>query len=205
MAVLIVADPPYDSPLEDEFVHNLEKYVGELDSFDPQVAVSTICGRFILDFVARAGERAVGFECDGKPYHDRFRDEWRDAMILGAEAVDTIYRLRGADLYYHMEDCLFVISKLDPWLFSDRGLANLDRLASDEARSFEYDHDPNILMIAYEGPSLEPLFITIERRSSLNPEGKRLYWQTAYEYAKSEGGGDLDALLAKRMASWGAS
>jgi hypothetical protein len=203
--VRLTWNPPYDSPLEDEFILNLEKYAGDLDSFEPQVAVSTICGRFILDFVARVGARMVAFECDGKAYHDAFRDEWRDAMILGAEAVDTVYRLRGSDLYYHMPDCLFVLSKLEPWLFSDRGLANLERLASKEARAFDYSDDPSVLLISYAGSSPEPQYILVERRSVMNREGTRQYWRSVFEYAQTEGGGDLDAMIARRKASWGAS
>jgi hypothetical protein len=104
-----------------------------------------------------------------------------------------------------MPDCLFVLSKLEPWLFSDRGLANLERLASDEARAFDYSDDPSVLLISYAGSSPEPQYILVERRSVMNREGTRQYWRSVFEYAQTEGGGDLDAMIARRKAFWGAS
>lgn len=46
----------------------------------------------------------IGIECDGKKFHNASRDEWRDAMILGGEHLDVIYRLRGSDINFYIED-----------------------------------------------------------------------------------------------------
>jgi len=197
-------NPPYDSPLEDEFAHNFVKYAAPLDAFDTQFTAETMCGRFIVDFVVRLENHVIAFECDGKDYHDESRDEWRDAMILGTGNVDTIYRLRGSDLYYHMDDCLFVISRLDPCVYSHRGLVNLETLASIEARSADYSNDPNRVLVVYWGErrGLDPLFISIDRRSRSNPTGRRQFWRHLFKYATAEGGGDLDVLMAKYRSGW---
>src|SRR5688572_5827088 len=106
---------PFDSPLEADFAWHVAKYVSNEVHLDRQVAVETICGRFVLDFVATnpAGAR-VAFECDGKEFHHAGRDEWRDAMILGADGVDSILRLRGSDLTYHINDVLYITAVWHP-------------------------------------------------------------------------------------------
>lgn len=91
-------DPPYESPLEELFALNAIKYLDDSVDFQKQVSVETICGQFRIDFVIDTGLKKVAIECDGKESHNKSRDEWRDAMILGAGAVDVIYRLRGGDL-----------------------------------------------------------------------------------------------------------
>jgi len=94
-----IYNPSYDSPLEDIFAFNIVKYLDHGVSFRPQVEVNTICEVFRVDFMVQApGGKKIVFECDGKEFHDAFRDEWRDAMILGAGEADIIYRLRGSTL-----------------------------------------------------------------------------------------------------------
>lgn len=197
-------DPPYESPLEDLYAWNAIKYLDSSVDFQKQIEVDTICGTFRIDFIADHDSKKVAFECDGKKFHDQSRDEWRDAMILGSNAVDVIYRLRGRDLTYNMEDCLFLISKYDPEIFSQRGLINLEQLASIEARGYEPKnaYEPqegnNIIWLEYFGPNdIHPCYICIERRSSKIPPGKRALWKKLYEYATNRGGGKLDKLIAE--------
>ena len=192
-------EPPYDNPLEDEFARNLVKYIGNVDDFDSQVPIATICGTFIVDFVVRIAGQSIGFECDGKDFHDEWRDEWRDAMILGAKAVDVIYRLRGPDLYYHMEDCLFIVSQFEPGIFSKRGLTNLISLSSDEARDYDFKESIGPVMISYKNDQFgrDPLFILIERRSQHVPVNGKVFWRTLFEFASARNGGNLDTLIAE--------
>ena len=127
---------PLESPLEELFAFNLEKYLDSSINLQNQIEVETICGNFRIDFVAYSKIKRIAFECDGADYHNVARDEWRDAMILGAKAVDVIYRLRGSDLTYHIEDCLYLISKWEPEIFSQRGKINLEILASKKKKIF---------------------------------------------------------------------
>jgi len=190
-------DPPYDSPLEDEFALNFVKYAARLDAFEKQAVVETICGPFRIDFIARVDDYVVGIECDGKPYHDRYRDEWRDALLLGSGGVHTIYHFRGSDLAYHLEDCLFIMAQLDPCLFSDRGRGNLELLASEAARSCCHSPSERILLPYPEeagGPIR--LYLAIDRRTSRHPAGVRPFWIRYYAFAIARGGGNLDDLIA---------
>ena len=196
-------DPPYESQLEDIFALTIIKYLNTSIDFQKQVEVDTICGKFRIDFIADCGSKKVAFECDGREYHNESRDEWRDAMILGSKAVDVIYRLRGSDLTYHIEDCLFVISKNDPEIFSPRGLINLEVLTSDETRRHELEDGEETIMITYrQTNNIAPLFIFIERRSREIPSGKRAFWKHLFEYAKKQGGGNLDELIARSQNEW---
>jgi hypothetical protein len=138
-------DPPYDSPIEQDFAWGLSKHLAETTILHKQVEVPTSAATFRLDLVAQtdwtpfykppgSGFR-IAFECDGKDYHaDVLRDECRDALILSTNAVSAIYRFRGCDLHYHLADCLFYILTHDPFLFSDRGRRNIEVLASDASR-----------------------------------------------------------------------
>jgi len=191
-------DPPYDSPLEDSFALNLDKYVNPLLGFRKQTRVETMCGPFIIDFTTRIDADVIGFECDGAEFHDKFRDEWRDAMLLGARKVTTIYHLRGKDLHYRMEDCLYIISKLEPNIFSDRGKINLERLASDRVLEHDLCRHADHIVVSYpeESQGTDPLFLAIDRRSRHWPAGERRFWTRLYDFAAARGGGNLDALIA---------
>lgn len=65
-----IYSPPYASPIENDFAWHIVKYLDESVSLLNQYPVETICGLFIVDFVAVTSEgRRVGFECDGKEFH----------------------------------------------------------------------------------------------------------------------------------------
>lgn len=122
-------DPAYESPIEEAFAWHLVKHLGEAVAFEKQVEVSTTCGGFRMDFVATAAGRRIAFECDGAEYHNELRDECRDAVILWAGHVDAVYRLRGADLHYRMDDVLAALVVAESELFSARGRRNVEHLA----------------------------------------------------------------------------
>ena len=129
-------DPPYESPLEEAFAHNVIKYLDDGVTLGKQMEVNTICGQFRIDFVAERSGRRIGLECDGADFHPSpLRDEWRDAMILGDGPIVSIYRFRGKDVFSRVEDCLFILSAWERRFFSERGLRRLEVEASEEARA----------------------------------------------------------------------
>lgn len=164
-------EPPYDSPIETIFARNADKYFHNEVRLEKQVHVQTLGGKFILDFLATGNGRKVAFECDGKEFHDETEDEWRDAMIMGTGKVDEIYRLRGKDLVYRIEDCFYVISKKTPEIFSERGLINLETLTSEKVKMAvawddNFRHDPTFYI-----PSID---FRVEHRMDYNLD--RQYW-----------------------------
>jgi len=192
--------------LEDLLAWNLDKYLDDLVVLHKQFEVETICGKFRVDLAAVQGTRTVGFECDGKDFHNAFRDDWRDAMILGTGAIDLIYRFRGCDLIYHMNDCLYVVSRLDKSLFSQRGFVNLNRLASPAAKAISsLDECTYSIPVVYpRSPySADPLVAKVVRNVFSSSRCKRDPLREYYEYVLRQGGGDLDLLIAEYMAALG--
>jgi len=193
-------DPPYDSPLEDDFAWSLSKYIDRDVALFKQFDTPTICGDFRIDFVAVAATGyKVAYECDGADFHEDSRDEWRDAMILGAGHVDSIVRLRGQDIHHRTNDALLVASRWDPQIYSDRAKHILNRLASQRSREFDASDDRCTAIISYPDESknpASPLYIRLFRRSRVNPRGViRQFWQAAFRFAQSVGGGNLDDVI----------
>lgn len=188
--------PPYESPIEESFARHFSEYASESISMTTQAHVNTICGLFILDFlITTSNGHRIGIECDGKEFHNESRDEWRDGMILGGAHVDTIYRLRGADIHYRIEDLLLVLCNLEPGLFNSRARARLRTLASDEALRMSANADEDIYsaFITSEGGMGT---LRIEARRRIIPLGQRRFWMTAYKFAVAHKGGNLDDLIA---------
>ena len=196
--------PPYESPLEDIFAYNAAKYFNSSVFLRKQVEFKTICGTFRMDFLAATNTVSIGIECDGKKYHNKSRDEWRDAMILGELNLSAIFRLRGNDLFYRMDDCLFLLSKWYPVLFSKRGLINLKALASNDVKGFDFKTEDTSVIIPYTemSNSNDPIYLTIERHAFTSDRGKKSFLKQIYEFAKSQGGDNLDSLIAKYRENW---
>lgn len=190
-------EPPYDSPIEDTFAKFSEKYLSPDVALNTQVEVKTICGLFRLDFVATdSNGKQTGFECDGKEFHEKSRDEWRDAMILGSSNIDEIYRISGKEITYRIEDVFFVIPKWSPWLFDDRQKYNLSRIASEEVTKRSIEPEDMIFSVNYVDAENSHLNqFRLEKRHKFIPKGKRQFWQSAFRYAESIGGGNLDEVM----------
>ena len=190
-----------ESPLEDLFAWNLTKYLEIGTRLEKQVRIRTLCGNFRVDFLTTtpAGFR-VAYECDGHEFHDQRNDEWRDAMILGANGADAIVRLRGSDLTFHLADVLLLLANWDPEVFSVRGRIILSRLISNRATSHQHDSLGSAMITYWEDSKSRdnPLHLFILRRNQRVPQGQREHWQSAYDFAYSMGGGNLEEI----MASW---
>ena len=59
----IYYNPPYDSPIEDEFALTYTKYINENVDFRAQEIVYTKCGQFRIDFIVELEDkRKIGIE-----------------------------------------------------------------------------------------------------------------------------------------------
>ena len=121
-----------ESPLEETFALSAPKYFKPDVEATTQHECETTFGKFRTDFAFRHDGHTVFVECDGVTYHRLAQDIWRDAILLAECFADTIYRLRGKSGSWHLEDSLYVMSRWDPYLFSDRGKLALSRLAKEE-------------------------------------------------------------------------
>ena len=135
----------FEGPLEEAFVVLLEKHLHHSVRLRSQVSVTAGGQRFRLDFVADSSgsnARRIGIECDGKHFHDAARDERRDRAILDADVVDAVYRISGSSFYWQPHHCLLTLAHAEPWLLSQRGHVNVERLANFEmAELLKYEDD----------------------------------------------------------------
>src|SRR5436190_14323827 len=138
------ADYRYESPLEAAFHWDFDKVVGKGVTITPQVECITVLGTFRLDF-GIAGNLKVGVELDGEEFHEEFRDECRDAIILGEKHVDVIYRFRGKDIWNNTADMLYFMSQCDPWLFSEAGRINLKTLSCRKRTEVDPDDEDHLV------------------------------------------------------------
>jgi very-short-patch-repair endonuclease len=123
---------PCDSPIEDIFYREFQKCVASEAVILRQFECQTPVGAFYLDFLVSRHGRHLGFECDGKDFHDRPRDSKRDRAIVDAGQAHRIYRLRGHDISHHLHDALDLIRIREPSLFSERGHHIIEALAARE-------------------------------------------------------------------------
>jgi hypothetical protein len=121
---------PCDSPIEDIFYQDFQKRIPSVARISRQFECRTGSGTFYLDFLVEVGDRRVGFECDGKDFHESIRDSARDRAIIDAGHAHRIYRLRGRDICFHLHDALDLIRVRDRSLFSERGHHNIEALAT---------------------------------------------------------------------------
>lgn len=193
-----------ESPIEDLLLDAVRPLLAASARITPQVDVDTACGRFRLDFVIEGAGLRVGVECDGAAFHDESRDEWRDAMIIGGQCVDEVFRFRGADLHHRIEDCLYVLARSHPYLFSERGAHKIERHASEEARVCvprNATSPSDFGMIQYEETGA---FVRFCRRHAGRPgEG---FWREMFAFAAAHPGVRLDETIsswrAQARAGW---
>lgn len=190
--------PPYDSPIDDLFAQHFLRYAAAGISFEPKYPAHTLCGIFVVDFLIADGNgRRIGIECDGREFHDLSRDEWRDGMILGEEHLDAIYRFRGQDLHHAWEDVMYFLCSMEPTVFACNAPRNLQVLSSEEVRKSMQDLHREFY--SFGSPRDSESFCNFHafarRRDS--PGDRRYFWQTAYRFAASVGGGPLDEVMQR--------
>lgn len=180
---------------------NLEKYLEPGAQVFDDLAAKTPFGVFGLDLlIAHDGTRIGIVLLDRERAKSDY--EWEAAAILGYTGISTIYHLRTSDLKNYMEDCLYLISQADPFLFSERGKVNLSKLVSDEAQQRDIgrliEHD-NITVTYYnEIVEDEPPFIAIERR--FQGGHPRAFWRFIVELMNENPGLSLGEVKAKFRA-----
>jgi hypothetical protein len=123
---------PCNSPIENIFYADVQKRTAPEARISRQAECPTCIGTFYLDFLVEVRGRRVGFECDGKDFHESVRDSGRDRAIIDAGHAHRIYRLRGYDICFHLHDALDLVRVRDRSLFSKRGHLNIEALATRE-------------------------------------------------------------------------
>ena len=183
-----VVGPEPESPLAVFLERVLELHIADTTTLIREFECPTSWATFRIDLVAQTPTHRIGFECDGKDFHDSYRDEVRDSLILGSGCVDTIYRLPGDQVNFAIHDLLYIVSLYDPAIFTDRGRKVLLSQACDSVREHIPDGyggsifgtrsergDPRI--------ALTPLRLRLSRHSRQIPSSMSPFWQTIYQHA----------------------
>lgn len=193
-------EPPYDSPIEDIFAWHCHKYLSSGIKLDKQVDIDTQHGRFRIDFALSDVDERIAVECDGRDFHELFRDEFRDAILLGEGHFDTIYHFRGCDITYHPDDCIWLMSVLNPKLFSERGHLHLDRLHKLEVgENYDLANRESYSFRVYTSGQGYP-FWAFRRTIHVNPKLK-YHWKVLYAFACEHPGASVDELVGMRVSS----
>lgn len=99
-----------ESVIELRFLNHLEKYLSDQTEIIVQLPLDTISGIFKADITLKKDNRIIIIECDGEEFHteeiDRWYDEWRDALILFNKKAETIYRIKGIDIYNNINSLI---------------------------------------------------------------------------------------------------
>ncbi len=192
----LLFDPPYGSPIEEFFAWNFVKYANPNIDIRKQELISTTHGKFFLDFAVEDQQGyTIGIECDGKEFHDLYRDEWRDAIILGKGQISEIVRIRGADIHYNIEDVLFVLLIWFPNLFSESGRINLTFLASDYIKRDQGSKNDSLsafTRLLFGDGSVQGSYVT---RRNIPTGNKRQFWTRMAEFANKYPYKSVDELI----------
>jgi hypothetical protein len=189
-----------ESPLEELFIENLEKYLSPKTEIIPQFEIETIAGKFRLDFLLTVNNKKIAFECDGAEFHDEWKDEWRDSLILGTGEIDIIYRFRGKDLFTFLNDCIYLIYHFDKDLFNDRYPLIAPQLVSNDLkqqvsdRQFNY-YEKSLVDYAIkgeDGDAIGRMLLVMERRNKNDRSG---HWNILFDIAKMNPGKNLKQLM----------
>lgn len=145
-----------ESPIEREVAWVLPKRLKRETVIEQQAWLVGADGKnYRADFLIKREGRTIGIECDGKNYHDLDRDEARDAAILMAGDVHAIYRFRGQDIFYRLDDLFYLLWRYEPDFFSEHSAQIVQTLASAEVKEQAEWWDRAGAVINYPMPGRE--------------------------------------------------
>lgn len=115
-----------ESPIEDFFKNHIHGMLAKDVKLIPQYETEAMGMRFRIDFVILSGEKKIAVECDGAEYHNPSRDLWRDAITLGEDKLDVVFRFRGTDLAARMYQCAYILFLNEKYLFSKEAAGTIN-------------------------------------------------------------------------------
>lgn len=115
---MIMTYPKTENQAEDWFYHELNKRTDA--KITPQYSVPVGSSPYRLDFLIQSEKLSVGFEVDGKDYHDTQSDSIRDKRILSKyPEINSIVRFEAHDIYWNAPlATLFICDHFPKLIFS---------------------------------------------------------------------------------------
>lgn len=111
------------TPIEEMMREALEKASLE---YQPQVKL----GRYYVDFLVSYNNQKIIVECDGRDYHNPFKDSERD-KVLSLEGYGILH-FTGSDIYRDSDGCVEKIKKFNQP--SERGYKGIDENLDDSQK-----------------------------------------------------------------------
>lgn len=106
-----------ESPIERRFLSGIIPVLADGVEINCQRELLAGGSRYRVDFWCLAGGRRIIIECDGRDYHDFFRDQARDSNILFADRADEVFRLRGCDVNGRLDASIGMLRTMTPQMF----------------------------------------------------------------------------------------
>lgn len=124
------------------------KYLDERATVYPRAHVDAPYADFVIDYLIEFGCVKVGFVCDHLTSQtERTLSGFRDALLVDAGFVHAVYRFTTHDLEERFQDCMLLVAKWNPDLFSTRGRMNLEMLASRPVLDFRPLYNLSLMQV----------------------------------------------------------
>ncbi|WP_181897215.1 DUF559 domain-containing protein [Winogradskyella pacifica] len=179
-----------ESPIERIFLSEIVKYLEVGTQIGQQIEYSTKIGNFRVDFLIKKGKLEYVIELDGKEFHKEENDIWRDSFLLGEKKVKTIIRIKGKDITYNINECLYFLSQVFPESFSQRGKLNLGTLIEPKNKSTIDENIKENLFDCIDKFYLEKMEFDLDEikrypsiEISIKDSTKFKYWEKLYNFA----------------------
>lgn len=152
--VSLFYDPPYENELDDMLARNLVAYLVPAASLSYKAQVWAGSSSCRFDYLIDLGTRRIAIDYTDTPANpETALVEDNDALALGSGNVDVVLRARRRDLEERLYDCLHLIAKWEPALFTPYGHRVFTRRASEAARCVLPEPEAGIAAIYYSGES----------------------------------------------------
>ena len=185
-----VSEDLCESPIERIFLSEIVKYLEVGTQIGQQIEYSTKIGNFRVDFLIKKGELEYVIELDGKEFHKEENDIWRDSFLLGERKVKTIIRIKGKDITYNINECLYFLSQVFPESFSQRGKLNLGTLIEPKNKNTIDENIKENLFDCIDKFYLEKVEFDLDEikrypsiEISIKDSTKFKYWKKLYHFA----------------------
>ena len=133
---------------EHEWSWHLSTFLRQEATIQHRVCIETPFATFDIDYFIEIGGRKLGLMF-GKldEMSQRAYSAFRDALLIDAGVVDILYRFDVTAFNEHLQDCLALIARWNPELFCERGLINIERLASNAVLAFRPAYNQSLFSL----------------------------------------------------------
>ena len=134
---------------EHEWSWHLSTFLRQEATIQHRVCIETPFATLDIDYFVEVEGRKLGLMF-GKldELNQRAYSAFRDALLIDAGVVDILYRFDVRAFNERMQECLALVAKWNPELFCERGLINIERLASNAVLAFRPEYNQSLFSLS---------------------------------------------------------